>query len=1496
MKKLLLIFLLGWLAQMTGQTCPPVPVPFLESFSTGTLPACWINQNPTSTSTSANVKWKFSGAPGYGTTNNGKPAGTYAWVDASTPYDNIHTVELISRQIDLTGLTAPYVQFEWFKNHLTSATGTLPNNDNNELKLHINDGSGWVQLWASTSNLDEWRTVGIALPASYIGATVTLRFTVDKNTGTNPYFYDDILLDQVQVMQAPTCFVPTVLPVSNVTPAGATISWTPPATAPAQGYEYYYSPVNTAPTATTVGTSTMATTANIGPLVAGTTYYWWVRSVCSASDKTAWVPGNPFTPGQIGTGTATTSNLPVYSCFGYGYSQQIYTGAEVTSAVGTNQVITKIRFKVDSPVTPQTDYNEWTVFMGNTTQANFATTTSWVPYNQLQQVWSGTVPNMVAGTWVELTLNVPFIWDGVSNIVIGVDENADDWACTAQWGGYTAGTNRGILYYSDGTNPDPASPPTASSRYSVIPQLQLVGEPLPPCTAAAPTNLNVTGITNVGANLSWMPAQGATYVVQWRPVTTPAAPWTTITPAPTFSFYQLTGLQEQTLYEFRVAYVCGTVQGTFATPVQFTTLPMPYCTSSPTSTTVRGFISKVGVYPNGAAQMESNSGASQYTDYFADPARQVTLVRGTTNNTITVSKSWAGTLYNSSVSVWVDFNRNGTFETTEQILNSPANTTTPVSNINFTVPATAYNGPFKTRMRVILREGVVPSPCGTFTTYGEVEDYAVTFIDAVPCSTAAPANLYANNLTSTTATLTWTPASPAATTTYVLEWRPVTTPASAWTTVPVTNSYYNLTGLTEQTQYEFRVRYVCNGVPGNFSNPFPFTTPPLPYCQSGSYVMPVDEHITNVTVTPSAPPFPLNAPMVSNSGPSNYTDYYLDPTRLVTLTKSSTGNSISVEKGWVNAASNVAVAAWIDFNRNGTFETAERIMNTPANQTTPVTGNFVVPAGAYTGPLPVRMRVVARLTTVPTACGVFNYGEVEDYAVLLEEPIPCNNAAPLNVVVSGITHNTATVTWTHDPGGATYIVQYKPVGAANWTGQIPVTYLTGTYTIPNLTPSTQYIVQVVALCDNVPGAPTEVPFETKCDPEPPTNFTVTSITPNSALVSWNPVPTASYVLQYREVGAATWTTVTVTGTSYSLTGLNPYTTYEVRVASECSGAVNPYTTPQVFTTLPTCEMAPIGLTVTNITMTQAQVDWNAYPGATYVLRWRKVGSSGWNTQNLTVNTYIITGLFEETQYEVQIANVCGGTTQQFTHPYVFTTPGLMYCDMTAASSAAEHISNVNVRPAGGTEMNSDSDASGYTSYVNDITRHILLVQGSTGNRISISKEWANTQYNEAVTVWIDFNRDGVFSNSERILIAPANQNTPVTGTFSVPADAYVSLTNDKYVVMRVAMSRDGSPEMCSTFANGEVEDYRVRITKAMPTNIMDPNQINVYPNPVKNTLFITKVKDGAKYNVYSAIGQLIQSGIVIGNKIDVSKLINGVFVIDITDTNGQAVQKKFIKE
>lgn len=145
-------------------------------------------------------------------------------------------------------------------------------------------------------------------------------------------------------------------------------------------------------------------------------------------------------------------------------------------------------------------------------------------------------------------------------------------------------------------------------------------------------------------------------------------------------------------------------------------------------------------------------------------------------------------------------------------------------------------------------------------------------------------------------------------------------------------------------------------------------------------------------------------------------------------------------------------------------------------------------------------------------------------------------------------------------------------------------------------------------------------------------------------------------------------------------------------------------------------------------------------------------------------------------------------------------------------------------------------------------------------------------------------------------MTPPNTEANVSGTFSVPASAYASLTLDKFVVMRVAMSRNSSPEMCSVFEFGEVEDYNVRIVKPLATNILDLTQIQIYPNPVKNVLNITRVEDGSKYTIYSAIGQLVQSGGIFSNKIDVSRLINGIFIINIEAKNGQSAQRKFIKE
>ncbi|WP_378105241.1 T9SS type A sorting domain-containing protein, partial [Chryseobacterium sp. sg2396] len=71
--------------------------------------------------------------------------------------------------------------------------------------------------------------------------------------------------------------------------------------------------------------------------------------------------------------------------------------------------------------------------------------------------------------------------------------------------------------------------------------------------------------------------------------------------------------------------------------------------------------------------------------------------------------------------------------------------------------------------------------------------------------------------------------------------------------------------------------------------------------------------------------------------------------------------------------------------------------------------------------------------------------------------------------------------------------------------------------------------------------------------------------------------------------------------------------------------------------------------------------------------------------------------------------------------------------------------------------------------------------------------------------------------------------------------------------------------------------------------------ILIYPNPVKTVLNVKNISPKANYKIYNATGQLVSSGIILNNKIDVHALINGIYVIDIDDLKG-TVQKKFIKE
>ncbi|MFY1048264.1 reprolysin-like metallopeptidase [Chryseobacterium sp. GP-SGM7] len=321
--------------------------------------------------------------------------------------------------------------------------------------------------------------------------------------------------------------------------------------------------------------------------------------------------------------------------------------------------------------------------------------------------------------------------------------------------------------------------------------------------------------------------------------------------------------------------------------------------------------------------------------------------------------------------------------------------------------------------------------------------------------------------------------------------------------------------------------------------------------------------------------------------------------------------------------------------------------------------------------------------------------------------------------------------------------------------------------------------------------------------------------------------------------------------------------------------------------------AATGVTVSGLTRFSANISWNALQGATYSLRYRKVGSTTWTTVAVSTNAYYISGLDESSQYEVQVANVCGSTIGAYSSSINFSTLSYLTCVNVTGSSDDEYISNVSVTPNGGSAISNPSSASTYTSYVNDPSKVITLSQGSMNNAISISKQWTGQNYNEGVAAWIDFNRDGNFTDSEMIMSSAPSTINPVSGTFSVPANAFTG----QNLVMRVMLTYDSQPTSgCNAYAYGEIEDYPINILQVLSTSeVVKEMGIQIYPNPATDVLNITKVSNKAKFEIHNTVGQIVKAGEINNNQVRVSELTRGTYIITINDKDlSQSI--KFIKK
>lgn len=325
--------------------------------------------------------------------------------------------------------------------------------------------------------------------------------------------------------------------------------------------------------------------------------------------------------------------------------------------------------------------------------------------------------------------------------------------------------------------------------------------------------------------------------------------------------------------------------------------------------------------------------------------------------------------------------------------------------------------------------------------------------------------------------------------------------------------------------------------------------------------------------------------------------------------------------------------------------------------------------------------------------------------------------------------------------------------------------------------------------------------------------------------------------------------------------------------------------------------APTSITANNVTVSSADISWAPISGATYIVRYKKVSETTWTIINTSALSVTLSNLPDGTAYEVQIAAVCSGTPSPYSASVNFTTITMgTYCAVATNNATDDHIAGVSL----GT-MTNTSGPSTYTSYVSNPALQVNLIKGNTYT-LSVTKGWTSSAVPEMITAWIDFNRNGTFEDSERIMQS-ANTVTanPVTSSFTVPASAVSGLG----LRMRVGLLYYGTSGYvhnysCGTINTyGEYEDYNVVVSEVQlaTSDVANPkNDIQIYPNPVSDILNITKVSDKATYKIYGATGQLVKQGNINNGQINVSELIKGGYVITVEEKGEESFNSKFIKK
>lgn len=396
----------------------------------------------------------------------------------------------------------------------------------------------------------------------------------------------------------------------------------------------------------------------------------------------------------------------------------------------------------------------------------------------------------------------------------------------------------------------------------------------------------------------------------------------------------------------------------------FTSKAQVYCTETFSIGSTDG--DYIANFTLGSINQTGTGSSTPFYTYFNTSTTNLVL-----NQTYSYSLT-SGTFTNDRYSVFIDFNHDGDFLDTDELIDTLSSTVaSQVLTANFVVPSSAALG--STRLRIICTYDVWPTTCDTTLDYGETQDYNVNILST---NTFAPVAAFAASTTtiSTTQTVSYTDLSANLPT----SWNWTFSGAS-----PATSSQQNPTGISYANPGTYTVSLTVSNANGNntatYTNYINVILAPTcftalnPQCDTATL-----EYISLVSITGTN----LNNTTSCSDVSSNYSNFTADNNLVPTL---FVGNNYELK---VSCATTSIVSCWIDYNHNFDLEASEWIqVDTASVADSASTVSISIPATALLGKtiMRIRSRDAGSANGATDACTPFFSGETEDYLLNIRD-------------------------------------------------------------------------------------------------------------------------------------------------------------------------------------------------------------------------------------------------------------------------------------------------------------------------------------------------------------------------------------------------------------------------------------------------------------------------------------------------------------------------------